>query len=79
MQQLIEDIYLPLYLNLQKDAQCDNNDVFLAGPIILVIDSGQGRLVATFLNIEFREQMRECGVNLVLGLPNSTWCIQEQD
>ena len=78
MQQLIEEVYLPLYPNFQKDIVRDNNGVLLAGPIIIKIDSGQGRLVATFSSIEFRERMQQRGVYLVLGLPNSTSCTQEQ-
>ena len=79
MQQLIEEVYLPLYPNCQKHVERDDNGVFLRGPIILKTDSGQGRLVATFSSIEFRERMQQRGVYLVLGLPNSTSCTQEQD
>ena len=79
MHQLIEEIYLPLYPNCQKDVERDDNGVFLRGPIILKTDSGQGRLVAIFSSLEFRERMQQGGVYLVLGLPNSTSCTQEQD
>ena len=79
MQQLIEEIYLPLYPNCQKDVERDDNGMFLRGPIVLKTDSGQGRLVATFSSLEFRERMQQRGVYLVLGLPNSTSCTQEQD
>ena len=79
MQQLIEDVYLPLYPNCQKDVERDENGKLIACSIILKTDSGQGRLVATFSSIEFRERMQQCGVYIVLGLPNNTSCTQEQD
>ena len=79
MQQLIEEVYLPLYPNCGKIVERDDNGVFLRGPIILKTDSGQGRLVATFSSLNFREQMQQRGVYLVLSLPNSTSCTQEQD
>ena len=57
----------------------DNNGKLLAGPIFLKTYSGQGRLVASFSSLEFRERMQDTGVYLVLGLPNSTSCTQELD
>ena len=55
MQQLIKEIYLPLCPNFQKDVKHDDNGMFLRGPIVLKTDSGQGRLIATFSSLEFRE------------------------
>ena len=78
MQQIIEDVYLPLYPNCQKDTVRVNGKL-VAGPIILKTDSGQGRLNASFSSLEFCERMQQRGVYLVLGLPNSTSCTQEQD
>ena len=79
MQQLIEEVYLPLYPNCNKSVLRDEEGRFMSGPIILKTDSGQGRLCATFSNVEFCERMQERGVYLVLGLPNSTSCTQELD
>ena len=56
----------------------DDNGKFIAGPVVFKTDSGQGRLVATFSSLEFREIMQERGVLIVLGLPNSTSFTQEQ-
>ena len=79
MQQLIENVYLPLFPNCQKETVRNDTGKFMAGPVVFKTDSGQGRLVATFSSLEFRERMQERGVLLVLGLPNSTSCTQEQD
>ena len=79
MQQLIEDVYLPLYPNVCKETKRDADGKFLCGPVIFKTDSGQGRLAATWESLEFRERMMEKGVFIVLGLPNSTSCTQEQD
>ena len=79
MQQLIENVYLLLFPNCRKETVRDYNGKFIAGPVVFKTDSGQGRLVATFSSLEFRERMQERGVLLVLGLPNSTSCTQEQD
>ena len=79
MQQLIEEVYLPLYPNCAKDVVRDEEGKLIQGPIILKTDSGQGQLCVTFSSIEFCEQMQARGVYLVLGLPNSTSCTQELD
>ena len=79
MQDLIEKVYLPLYPNVDKITTRDENGEFVAGPVIFKTDSGQGRLSATWESIHFRERMAAKGVYLVLGLPNSTSCTQEQD
>ena len=76
---LIEKVYLPLYPNVSKKTKRDANGMFLSGPVIFKTDSGQGRLSATWESVNFRERMCELGVLLVLGLPNSTSCTQEQD
>ena len=79
VQDLIEKVYLPLFPNVSKTTTRDENGVFLSGPVVFKTDSGQGRLSATWDSLEFRERMSELGVLLVLGLPNSTSCTQEQD
>ena len=42
MQQIIEEVYLLLYPNCQKETVRDSDGNFIAGPIILKTDSGQG-------------------------------------
>ena len=79
LQQIIVDVYLPLYPNLSPVTKRDANGKFLRGPIIIKTDSGQGRLSATLQSVEFRERLRSLGVYIVLGLPNSTSCTQEMD
>ena len=79
MQQIIEDVYLPLYPNFHKVVKRDNNGKLLAGTVFLKTDSGQGRLVASFSSLEFHERMQDTGEYIVLGLPNSTSCTQELD
>jgi len=79
IQQIIENVYLPLYPNCHKVVTCDDNGKLLAGPVFLKTDSGQGRLVASFSSLEFKERMQDEGVYLILGLPNSTSRTQEQD
>ena len=79
MQKIIEDVYVSLYPNFHKVVKRDHNGKLLAGPVFLNTDSGQGRLVASFSSLEFRERMKDTGVYLFLGLPNSTSCTQELD
>ena len=79
MQQLLEEVYLPLYPNVNKTTIRDEKGNFIAGPVLFKTDSGQGRLGKTWESVLFRERMRDIGALLVLGLPNSTSCTQEQD
>ena len=79
MQQIIEDVYLPLYPNYHKVVKRDNNGKLLSGPIFLKTDSGQGRLVARFSILGFHERMQDTGVYIVLVLPNSTSSTQDLD
>ena len=78
-QQLISQIYLPLFPNCSSTIERDDNGNLLKGPIIIKTDSGQGRLAATLDSVKFRESMWEQGVYIVLGLPNSTSVSQEMD
>ena len=51
----------------------------LAGPVILKLDSGPGRIVASLDSISKREAYLEMGLILLAGLPNSTSVQQEMD
>ena len=77
MQQIIEDVYLPLYPNFHKVVKRNNNGKLLVCPLFLKTESGQGRLVVRFSSLEFRERMQDTGVYLVLRLPNRISCTQE--
>ena len=47
--------------------------------VVVKVDTGPGRLGASLENVEFRRKMREKGVVILLGLPNSTSVSQELD
>ena len=79
IQELIEKVYLPLYFNVTKETTRDSEGKLISGPVLLKTDSGQGRFSPSWENLKFRERMAEKGVLLVLGLPNSASCTQEQD
>ena len=51
MQELIENVYLLLFPNCQKETVRDDNGKFIAGPVVFKTDSGQGRLVTTFSSL----------------------------
>ena len=48
MQQIIEEVYLPLYPNCQKETVIGRYGSVIAGSIILKTDSGQGQLNTSF-------------------------------
>ena len=79
LEALIEKVYLPLYPNVAPITTRDEEGNFLSGPVVFKTDSGQGRLANSWEHLEFRERVAKIGVLLVLGLPNSTSCTQEQD
>ena len=79
IQELIEKVYLPLFPNVAKETTRDSEGKFISGPVLLKTESGQGRFSLSWENLKFREGMTEKGVLMVLGLPNSTSCTQEQD
>lgn len=49
------------------------------GPLIVKTDNGPGRLSKEAGSIEFREEMAQLGVFIVLGLPNATEAQAELD
>ena len=51
----------------------------LCGPVILKVDSGPGRLVASADSISRREKLKEMGLLILMGLPNATSVQQEMD
>ena len=51
----------------------------LKGPLIVKTDSGPGRLSSEAESIDFREEMANLGVYILLSLPNGTECQAELD
>ena len=51
----------------------------IAGPLIVKSDGGPGRLSRESSSIEFRDEMAQIGVHIVLSLPNGTACTAEMD
>ena len=51
----------------------------LAGPVVLKLDSGPGRIVASIDSIAKREEYLERGLIILAGLPNATSVQQEMD
>ena len=51
----------------------------IKGPLIIKTDSGPGRLSMEADSIEFREEMMNMGVFILLSLPNGTECQAELD
>ncbi|KAI2493544.1 hypothetical protein MHU86_21011 [Fragilaria crotonensis] len=75
----IEDVLLPLYPNINKTASFDATGKLLAGPVVLKLDSGPGRIVASHESILKREGYFERGLIILAGLPNATSVQQEMD
>jgi hypothetical protein len=51
----------------------------LCGPVILKVDSGPGRMVASAESISKRSKFLEMGLYILMGLPNATAVQQEMD
>jgi hypothetical protein len=76
----IEKVVLPLYPNISKTTEFDPvNGRLLRGPVILKVDSGPGRFVASEQSIAKRADFLEMGLYILMGLPNATSVQQEMD
>ena len=76
----IEKVVLPLYPNISKTTEFDPvNGKLLRGPVILKVDSGPGRIVASEESIAKRADFLEMGLYILMGLPNATSVQQEMD
>jgi len=51
----------------------------LSGLLIVKTDAGPGRLSKQAISIDFREEMAQLGVHILLSLPNGTSCTAEMD
>ena len=59
--------------------QRDSNGKLIRGPLVLKTDAGPGRLSKEAESIEFRSEMAEKGLHIMLSLPNATACTAELD
>ena len=76
----INQVVLPLYPNISKTAAFQSTTgMLLHGPVILKLDSGPGRIVASYDSIILREALAEKGLIIMSGLPNATSVQQEMD
>ncbi len=76
----INQVILPLYPNISKATAFEpTTGKLLHGPVILKLDSGPGRMVASFDSILRREELAEKGLIIMPGLPNATSVQQEID
>ena len=76
----IEKVVLPLYPNISKTMEFDPvNGRLLRGPVILKVDSGPGRIVASEESIAKQTDFLEMGLYILMGLPNATSVQQEMD
>ena len=75
----VEDNILPLFPNISNEAVFDSEGKLLRGPVILKLDAGPGRMVASQESIKKREEFKEKGLLILLGLPNATAVQQEMD
>ena len=51
----------------------------ITGPLILKTDAGPGRLATEGESIDFREEMIDLGVHILLSIPNGTECNADPD
>jgi hypothetical protein len=79
--QLLKDVYVPLYkVRLSPEPICDPVTMkLLSGPLIVKTDAGPGRLSKQAISIDFREEMAQLGVHILLSLPNGISCMAEMD
>ena len=75
----IERVIMPLFPNMSKEASFDENGKLLSGPVIFKVDAGQGRIVSDKESIQKREEFKERGFIILMGLPNATSVQQEMD
>ena len=76
----INQVVLPLYPNISKTTAFEpTTGKLLHGPVILKLDSGPGRIVASHDSILQREALAEMGLIIMSGLPNATSVQQEMD
>ena len=75
----VEENLLPLFPNISNEAVFDSEGKLLRGPVILKLDAGPGRMVASEESIKKREEFKEKGLFILLGLPNATAVQQEMD
>ena len=80
LNEYIEKVIVLLYPNMNKTAVFDEVSGKLnQGPVILKLDAGSGRIVASAESISKREDLFERGLIIMLGLPNTTSVQQEMD
>jgi hypothetical protein len=79
--QLLKDVYVPLYEGrISPEPIRDPVTMkLLSGPLIVKTDAGPGRLSKQAISIDFREEMAQLGVHILLSLPNGTSCTAEMD
>ena len=73
------EIRIKLLLRLLLRSHCLQTGKLLSGPVVLKLDSGPGRIVASHASILKREQYFDMGLIILAGLPNSTSVQQEMD
>ena len=77
---LFDTVILPLYPQVQKTiVRCPLTGRMIKGPLVIKTDAGPGRLAKEFDSFKFRQRMADCGVIILLGLPNGTAATQEMD
>ena len=79
--QLLKDVYVPLYEGrLSPEPIRDLVTMkLLSGLLIVKTDAGPGRLSKQAISIDFREEMAQLGVHILLSLPNGTSCMAEMN
>ena len=76
----LRKVILKLYPTISKTiTRCPVNGFIISGPVFLKCDAGQGRLSKAAESVEFRMEMMELGLVIMLGLPNGTGPNQEMD
>ena len=76
----IERVIFPLYPNMAKVAEFDPvTGRLLKGPVLLKLDAGPGRIVASEEVILKRAEYFAKGLTIVMSLPNATSVQQEMD
>ena len=78
---LHREIYCKLYEGkIAPEPVCDPiTGKMLKGPLMVKTDSGPGRLSSEAESVDFREEMANLGVYIILSLPNGTECQAELD
>lgn len=78
---LHREIYLPCFENkISKEPVRDPvTKKLISGPLIVKTDAGPGRLSIEADSIDFRTEMADMGVHILLSLPNATAATAEMD